>query len=147
MRAELSRSVLLALTCASALAAAACASLAPEPDYPGIVVASELSGTRWVAQSIDGAPVAGRAPRLAFNPEDRLSGSGGCNTLSAVYEAQAGAIAVRGLGATEMECSDSAMRQEAAFLAVLEKAARYQRESARLVLADADGRNIVFAPA
>ena len=143
MRAQLSRSALLALTCASALAAAACASLAPEPAAD----VSVLAGTRWVAQSIDGAPVAGRAPRLAFDPEDRLSGSGGCNTLSAVYEAAAGAIAVRALGATERACETAVMAQEAVFLAVLAQAAHYARDGARLTLADKTGRNIVFAPA
>jgi putative lipoprotein len=100
-----------------------------------------------VAQSIDGAPVAGLAPRIAFNPDDRLSGSGGCNTLSAVYEAEAGAITVRALGATEMACDDAVMRQEAAFLALLGEASRYQRDDARLTLADEAGRNIVFVPA
>ena len=105
------------------------------------------TGTRWVAAHINGAPVSGRAPRIVFAPEDRLSGSGGCNTLSAVYEAQAGAIAVRALGATERACDEAVMRQEGAFLALLAKAARYEHDNARLVLADETGRSIEFTPA
>jgi heat shock protein HslJ len=146
MRAELSRLTLIALCSASALTAAACASLAPEPSYAG-ASASELTGTSWVAASIDGAPVAGRAPSLALNAEDRLSGSGGCNRLTAVYVAEAGAIAVRALGATEMACEDALMAQESAFLALLGDADRYEHEADRLVIADDDGRNIVFIPA
>ena len=145
MRPTFSRSALIAACCASGLLAAACASLAPE--RPSVASASGLTGTTWVAQSIDGAPVAGRAPRIAFNAEDRLSGSGGCNTLNAVYEAEAGAIVVRALDATERACEDAVMAQEAMFLAVLGQAARYERDGVRLTLADGAGRNIVFAPA
>lgn len=142
---ESRRFTLLIAVSVSAAGAAACASLAPEP--PSSVVSSDLAGTQWVVQSIDGAPIAGRAPRLTFTAEDRLSGSGGCNTLNAVYEARGGAIAVRALGVTERACDADVMRQEALFIALLDDAARYEREGARLVLADADGRNIVLAPA
>lgn len=145
MRNEISRSSLIALCLACGLLAAACESVSP-PEYAALVQ-SELAGTRWIAARIDGAPVSGRAPRIAFAPEDRLSGSGGCNTLSAVYEAEAGAIAVRALGATERACDDAVMQQETAFLALLAKAAHYQREDARLVLADETGRSIEFTPA
>lgn len=145
MHNELSRSSLIALCLTCGLLAAACESVSP-PQYAAID-RSELAGTRWVAARIDGAPVSGRAPRIVFAPEDRLSGSGGCNTLSAVYEADAGAIAVRALGATERACDDAAMRQEAAFLTLLAKVAHYQREEARLVLADESGRSIEFTPA
>lgn len=144
MRGQSNRVSLIAACFVSGLIAAACAAVAPDR---ASAPASELAGTRWVAQSIAGEPVAGAAPTLAFNADDRLSGSGGCNTLTAVYETEAGAIAVRALGATERACADDEMmRQELAFLALLAKAARYEREAMRLVLADETGQNIVFAP-
>lgn len=145
MRNELSRSSLIALSLACGLLAAACETASPPAVAP--IAQSELAGTRWVAARINGAPVSGRAPRIVFALEDRLSGSGGCNTLSAVYEAQAGAIAVRALGATERACDEAVMRQEGAFLALLAKAARYERDNARLILADETGRSIEFTPA
>ncbi len=144
MRRQSSRFSLLAACCASGLIAAACAAIAPEDESAAPI--SELAGTRWVAQSIGGDPVAGRAPTLAFGAEDRLSGSGGCNSLTAVYETEGGAIAVRALGATERACGDAVMQQEFAFLAVLAKAQRYEREDTRLVVTDAAGQSIVFAP-
>jgi putative lipoprotein len=145
MARQQSRFPLIAACFASGLIAAACAAVAPEP--VNTLPRSDLAGTRWVAQSIAGQAVEGRAPTISFNVEDRLSGSGGCNTLTGVYETDAGAIAVRGLGATERACAETLMRQEMAFLAVLAKAARYERQDTQLVLADEGGRSIVFAPA
>lgn len=124
--------------CFSGLLAAACAALAPETP----ISTSELSGTRWVASSIDGAPVAGRPPEITFGAEDRLSGTGGCNRLFAVYEAARGFLDVRGLGRTEMACDRQVMRQEEAFVDVLQNAERYQREEDRLIITGENGATV-----
>lgn len=132
------RYTLLAACCVSGLITAACAASAPGPELN-----AELSGTQWVASSIDGAPVvAAEAPRIAFGGEDRLSGSSGCNTVFAVYEAKDGHIDVRALGHTERACADNVMRQEQAFLSILDSASRYERRADRLVIRGEDGASM-----
>lgn len=133
--------VLVALSCASALIAAACASTAPS------ALSSDLAGTRWAVQLINGMRIAGRAPSVVFAEEDRINGAAGCNHFSGVYEANDGHIDVRALGRTEMACDVPVMRQEAAFLDVLDNAASYERENDRLVITAADGDSIVLGPA
>lgn len=143
---ELSHPVLIALCCACGALAAACASYAPPPSREAL--AYELAGTQWVAASIDGAPVAGAAkPRLAFSPEYQLTGSGGCNALFGVYEAQDDRIDVRGLGHTERACAAPVMAQETAFLGILKDASRYDRDNGRLVITADDGRSVMFESA
>jgi heat shock protein HslJ len=125
--------------CASALIAAACASLAPTPS-------SDLAGTSWAVQSINGRPTQVRAPSIEFAAEDRISGAGGCNRYTGVYEAADGAIAVRALGRTEMACDGPVMQQEDAFFTVLDDAERYRRDGERLVITAEGGGSLVLAP-
>lgn len=125
---------------ASGLAAAACASMGPP------ALSSDLAGTRWAVQSIDGNPTQSRAPSVQFAAEDRISGTAGCNRFFGVYEAAQGAIDVRALGRTEMACDAPVMRQEEAFLGVLDKAERYQRRGDRLVITAEGGRSLVLSP-
>jgi heat shock protein HslJ len=139
--AQMSSRRALALAClASGLITAACASSAPPAE------SSDLAGTDWTVQSIDGQPTQTRAPSVQFAAEDRISGSASCNRFFGVYEAAGGAIDVRALGHTEMACETPLMTQEAAFLGVLDDAERYQRRGDRLVITADDGRNIVLAP-
>jgi putative lipoprotein len=135
----------LAVACVcSGLLAAACASVAPTPDTPR----SELTGTRWVVQQVNGARAAGaNALRIVFGSSDRLSGTGGCNSLSGFYETDAGNIDVRALARTERACAADVMRQEEALVATLAAAARYQRDGERLVISADGGREIVLTPA
>lgn len=146
MREMFSRTPLLLLCCLCGAIAAACASYAPPPSRAAL--AYELSGTRWVATSINGAPVAGAMkPQIAFSPEYQLSGSGGCNRLFGVYEAQDERIDVRGLGHTERACPPPVMAQETAFLGVLKDASHYDRDQGRLVITADDGRSVTFESA
>jgi heat shock protein HslJ len=131
------RTAMVAACCASGLITAACAVSAPGPELN-----ADLSGTRWVASSIDGAPVAERAPQLTFGAEDRLSGTSGCNSVVAVYEAKNGHIDVRALGHTERACEAPLMRQEQAFLSILDGAARYERAGNQLVIIGEDGARL-----
>lgn len=133
-----SRQALAAACLVSGLVTAACASYAP-------AASSDLAGTRWAVQSIDGRPTQMRAPSVEFAPEDRISGAGGCNRYSGLYEAAGGAIDVRALGRTEMACDTNLMRQEDAFFAVLDRAERYRREADRLVITAEDGSALVLA--
>lgn len=136
---------MLAVAClCSGSLAAACASYAPNADAPR----SELTGTRWVVQQVNGvAAASASALRIVFGSSDRLSGTGGCNNLSAFYETNEGNIDVRGLSRTERACATEVMRQEEALVGVLAAAESYRRDGERLVISAEDGRNIVLAPA
>lgn len=138
----LSHRRLIAACIVSGFAAAACASYAP-PRGP----AYTLAGTRWVAESINGRPVAGASPQIAFGAEYRLTGTGGCNRLSAVYETDGGRIDVRGLGRTRMACDGAVMAQEEAFVAILDSAQTVAQQGGQLVLTAEDGRTVTFEQA
>jgi heat shock protein HslJ len=134
------RTAMAVACCASGLITAACAVSAPGPELN-----AELSGTRWVVSEIDGAAVVdGRAPQVSFGAEDRLSGSSGCNTVVAVYEAKDGRLDVRALGHTERACDASVMRQEQAFLSILDGASRYERRDDKLIISGDDGASLSF---
>ena len=133
----LNRATLSGLALASALVAAACASSAPD---------APLSGTRWMAQSIEGAPVAYRTPTIEF-AGDRISGTGGCNRFFGGYAVSGEAISFTGVGATEMACEPVVMAQEAAFHTALGDARRFRREGESLILASSSGDVLVFRPA
>lgn len=135
-----SRAALLAVCCISGLITAACASKAPP------ALSSDLAGTQWAVQTIDGRPVTGRAPSVTFAREDRISGAAGCNSFFGIYEAENGAIDVRALGHTERACDAPVMTMEQSFLSVLDKAQSYQREDSRLVITAEDGHSLVLAP-
>ncbi len=137
MRFVLNRTNLTALALASALVAAACASSAPE---------APLSGTRWQAQTIEGAPVAYRTPTIEF-AADRISGTGGCNRYFGTYQITGAQISVGDVGATEMACEPVVMAQEAAFHTALGDARSYRREGETLILASSSGDVLVFRPA
>lgn len=139
MREVSSRAIAVAC-CFSGLATAACALSGPPSSLN-----ADLNGTRWVAQVIDGAPVAASArPQIMFGAEDRLSGTSGCNNVLGVYEAKDGHIDVRALGHTERACEAGLMRQEEAFLSILDSASRYERRNNELVISDEDGASVRF---
>lgn len=124
MRFILDRFSLRGLALACGLAAAACASVAPE---------APLTETRWVVQTINGQPVAFRTPTLEF-AADRISGTGGCNRYFGGYAVDGARLAITGVGATEMACEQPVMAQEAAFHAALGAVRTYRREGETLVL-------------
>jgi heat shock protein HslJ len=130
----------LVACCISGLITAACATKAPP------ALSSDLAGTHWDVQSIDGRAISGDAPSVSFAREDRISGAGGCNSFFGIYEAENGAIDVRAIGHTERACAAPIMTLEQSFLAVLDKADRYAREDDRLVITADDGHSLVLTP-
>ncbi|MDX2274845.1 MAG: META domain-containing protein [Hyphomonadaceae bacterium] len=132
MAQELGRKALIGLACASAVLAAACASIAPP-------MQANLAGTRWTVQTIDGERAGAiRAPTVIFGADRRVSGSASCNSYFGTYSTHDGEIDVRSLGRTEMACEQALMRQEEAFIGALDAATRYVVES--------NGRLMLYGP-
>lgn len=77
----------------------------------------------------------------SFAEDGALSGSAGCNTYRTRYTMDRGAIEIDPPAATKKACAepDGIMEQEAAFLAALPLAARYEVTGASLDLLTAEG--------
>jgi heat shock protein HslJ len=83
----------------------------------------ELVGSEWVAQSIEGAPVLGRArPTLRFAAADRVSGDGACNQFSGALAIDGQTVRVGPATTTQRACAPAVMGQERRYLAALEQA-------------------------
>jgi heat shock protein HslJ len=100
----------------------------------------------WEATSIlqgnaVSSPLPGTEITASFAEDGALSGSAGCNTYRTRYTMDRGAIEIDSPAATKKACAepDGIMEQEAAFLAALPLAARYEVTGASLDLLTAEG--------
>jgi heat shock protein HslJ len=113
--------------------------------------AAGLEGTPWLAVFYAGPGPAGRLLPVLLGTEVTatfqggvVSGSAGCNTYTAGYALAGGPDALRigPAATTQMACADppGVMQQEAAYLAALQRTARYATVGNLLLLQAADGR-------
>jgi heat shock protein HslJ len=106
-----------------------------------------LAGTAWQVTAYNNGQQAvvsvraGSTITMAFMPEGRISGSGGCNSYSGSYTANAGQLKVGPVATTRRACADpeGVMAQEAAFLRALETVTSARREGLRLELRTSAG--------
>lgn len=98
-----------------------------------------LGGTSWELLEVNGAAInldsVKARPYLEFSADGRISGMAGCNGLFAIYEADAEAIKIDGLGTTKMFCP-TGMDTESRFLGALNNSSRYRTTEASLELLD-----------
>ncbi len=112
-----------------------------------------LEGETWVADQLDTGsglshPLPGTVLTAVFD-DGSLNGTAGCNTYFTSYVLDGGSIGVGPIGSTRAFCSDpdGVMDQESAYLALLERANRYERDDDHLTLLDGDTVLIsYFAP-
>ena len=109
-----------------------------------------LSGTAWQLMSY-GAPgaemsiVPGSTVTLVFSEQDRLGGSGGCNTFGGSYTIEGDSITIGQVFSTLMACLDNAvMRQEQAYFDALRSAARFELSGDQLSITYGDGQQLLF---
>lgn len=77
-----------------------------------------------------------------------VSGSAGCNTFRGTYKVQGERVAIGRVSTTRKACpGDGVMKQEANFVAALERAETWKIESGELTLRGADGERLVSAVA
>jgi heat shock protein HslJ len=140
----MTKTILRAAAAVSALALlAAC-----ETYSPGGPGAPSLVGSRWIAQTVDGAPAFGERPiTLYFAPEGRVDGNSGCNAYFGAYVINGPRFDITDVGSTKMACAPDLMRQEAVYLNVLSTADRYGwATDGRLTVAAPNGQSVVFTP-
>jgi heat shock protein HslJ len=73
--------------------------------------------------------------------EMRVSGSGGCNSVTGGFELAGNRLRFTQMASTMMTCPEG-MEQEGAFLKTLEKVARYRISGDALTLADDKGKAV-----
>jgi heat shock protein HslJ len=81
-----------------------------------------------------------------FGEDGTLTGSAGCNTYRATYEADRGTITIGEPAATRKACAEpeGVMEQEQAYLAALPQATSYRVEGSSLSLLTAEGTYVAI---
>ncbi|MFZ6030113.1 MAG: META domain-containing protein [Chloroflexota bacterium] len=93
----------------------------------------ELIGTRWILLSFDrpiedteGTPVLPDTElTLAFQEENRVTGTGGCNQFGSQYRIANGQLYIEDLTTTGMACSEGVMEQEQRYYQALQNSGAY----------------------
>ena len=95
----------------------------------------------WMVTSIAGAAVLPETEvTMTFGEGDALSGSGGCNRYTALYEITGEGVSIGSAAATRMACPDDITGQEQVFLAALEAVRSFDiAEDGSLLLIGPDG--------
>ena len=117
---------------------------------PAAAGGRSLEGTYWRAIELAGKPTPAQDPKreahLLFQPGGRVSGSDGCNRITAGYQRQDDALTFGQIAGTRMACADSA-EIEGAFQAALKGTARFRIAGDRLELLDGSGARVAaFVP-
>jgi heat shock protein HslJ len=115
--------------------------------------ANRLAGTSWQVTGLNNGRQAvvgvldGTSLTMVFGNDGKLSGSAGCNSFNAGYQAEGGVLRIDAPAATRMMCAqpEGRMAQEAQFLAALTTASQARREGDRLELRTASGALAVSA--
>ncbi len=144
-------SVVAILLLAIALAACASPPAATVPAPSEDVDVSELTSSVWQLVQFENkegesVPVLEGTEITAVFGEDRsLVGSSGCNTYTANYKTEGGAIAIGAVAATEKACADpeGVMEQESAYITALSIVLGWRVEGDELVLADGGGNQLL----
>ncbi len=97
-----------------------------------------ISGTTWIITSIEGqAPLQNTTLWLRFEDHTWMSGSAGCNHLSASYDRRGiDGLKITQIAATKMHCAQpqGTMQQESRFLHILANTDAYHAEPNTLTL-------------
>jgi heat shock protein HslJ len=108
--------------------------ISPAPDDSASAGASDAG----VATSV---PVGVRA-HLTFTADGKVTGSGGCNSLSGAYAVDGAKLTFTELGSTRMACSDERGTVETTVLGVLRGTVTYAIDANHLTLTAADGTGL-----
>jgi heat shock protein HslJ len=107
-----------------------------------------LTGTKWVAESINGKPVIEPGGVTLTVSDERVTGRSGCNTYFGAAEHKNGMLKVGSIGATKMACMrDGLMQQESEYLNTLQASQTYAVQGGdRLTLTGPSG-TLIFSGA
>jgi heat shock protein HslJ len=98
-----------------------------------------LAGSQW-GYPLEPGVTDTRYVRFAVDGE--LFGNGGCNAIRGTYEQTGNAITIGPLATTRMACAEEVMAGETSFIEALTSAHSVEATHLKLVLLDADGREL-----
>ena len=139
------------LLLAGALAACSVSTPAPPPPPSADVDPTQLTSSAWQLvqyQNKDGESVpvlAGTEITAVFGEDGSLVGSAGCNSYTANYKTEGGAIAIGAVAATEKACAapEGVMEQESGYITALSLVLGWNVEGNSLVLGDGSGNQLL----
>lgn len=119
---------------------AALSACAPTSQNPVAAALPNLTGTKWLAEDIDGRGVIDNAQStVEFVAADRIAGRAGCNQFSGNVKLDGTKIQVSPLISTKMACVPALMDQENRFLQALQAARSLKLEETKLLVLDESG--------
>nr|WP_244491064.1 META domain-containing protein [Paramesorhizobium deserti] len=105
---------------------------------------SPIGGSTWLVEDIYGAGVVDDAQTtLTIGEDGEVSGSSGCNRYFTKASFSADTLSFAEVGSTYMQCPPALMNQESKFFDALGKARAYRVDMGKLLLLDADGKEIL----
>ena len=122
---------------ASTLVLSACASV-PNSEHA-------LAGT-WVVEDVAGRGIIDYSRiELTFGEDGRLSGSTGCNRLTAIYRAYEPSVVIDAVATTRKVCIEALMNQERAFVDVIGSIDSYDFDRTGALLFESDDKMRLIA--
>ncbi|PRD45917.1 hypothetical protein C5748_01930 [Phyllobacterium phragmitis] len=105
---------------------------------------SPIEGSSWLVEDIYGNGVVDNAQTtLTIGDDGEVSGSSGCNRYFTKASFSAGSLSFAEIGSTYMQCPPALMNQESKFFDALGKTHAYKIEMDKLILLDANGKEIL----
>lgn len=102
-----------------------------------------IFGQMWNLRFIDGVGAVDSKATFHLEEDGKVTGRAPCNRYFASATVDGDKIEIGKPGATMMACEQPLMAQEGAFFTALEKVASFRIENGNLVLAAADGRDLL----
>ena len=103
-----------------------------------------LADTSWVATEINGQATAeGVESTLAFEGEEKVTGTGGCNRYFGPATVTGERLQFGNLATTMMACPEHMSAQETRFLGAMSQVLTWSREGDSLSMADEGGNTVI----
>ena len=108
----------------------------------GLTMGVDLAGSEWRPSFMSAAELpAGVKIEVEFQPDGRITGSGGCNRFFGGYSVSGNHIKIGLLASTKKGCP-GLIKLEAMFFATLQAASSFEQTDTTLVLYDAAGTKL-----
>ena len=105
----------------------------------GLTMGADLAGSEWRPSFMSATELpAGIKMQVEFQPDGRITGSGGCNRFFGGYTISGNHIKIGPLASTRKGCP-GLIKVEATFFATLQAASSFAQTDTTLILFDASG--------
>lgn len=140
--ARISRTVRAAIELAALSIVMGCSNATGNKDSAPVGESPALPGTGWVLTELAAGGADYSDSTLSFEPDGRVSGSGGCNRYNGGVEIAAQTIRFGAIAATRRMCDVAIMEQEQKFFEALENSRSWRLAGEKLTLLDESGEEL-----